>query len=144
MRFSSKSKYALCLMVELASRKTDDVINLKAIFHQHEVSLKYMEQIIPLLKKERLILSTRGALGGYRLARKAATITAGDILRATEGCLSVLNHENESARISEKCGAVIDFFSGLNDVIYQYFDSVSLEELSNKNGAELRLPEYFI
>ena len=79
MKFSTKDRYALLLMVELASATPGEYLPLKA------VSVKYLEQIVAPLSKAGLVESGRGSQGGYRLSRPAAQITAGDILRAVEG-----------------------------------------------------------
>ena len=84
MKFSTRDRYALRLMVELANRP-NDLIPLKDISDKQRISLKYLEQIVAPLSKAGLVESGRGSQGGYRLSRSAAQITAGDILRAVEG-----------------------------------------------------------
>ena len=84
MKFSTRDRYALRLMVELANRP-NDLIPLKEISDKQRISLKYLEQIVTPLAKAGLVSSVRGAQGGYRLARSAAEITSGEILRAVEG-----------------------------------------------------------
>ena len=87
MKFSTRDRYALRLMVELANRP-NDLIPLKDISDKQRISLKYLEQIVTPLAKSGLVSSVRGAQGGYRLARPAAQITSGEILRAVEGELT--------------------------------------------------------
>ena len=84
MKFSTRDRYALRLMVELANRP-NDLIPLKDISDKQRISLKYLEQIVTPLAKAGLVSSVRGAQGGYRLARPAGEITSGEILRAVEG-----------------------------------------------------------
>ena len=84
MKFSTRDRYALRLMVELANRP-NDLIPLKEISDKQRISLKYLEQIVTPLAKAGLVSSVRGAQGGYRLARPAEEITSGEILRAVEG-----------------------------------------------------------
>ena len=84
MKFSTRDRYALRLMVELANHG-ETLVPLKEISDTQQISLKYLEQIITPLAKAGLVTSVRGAQGGYRLARPAEQITAGEILRAVEG-----------------------------------------------------------
>ena len=79
MKFSTRDRYALRLMVELANRP-NDLIPLKDISDKQRISLKYLEQIVTPLAKAGLVSSVRGAQGGYRLARPAGEITSGEIL----------------------------------------------------------------
>ena len=85
MKFSTKDRYALLLMVELASATPGEYLPLKAVSDNQGISVKYLEQIVAPLSKAGLVESGRGSQGGYRLSRPAAQITAGDILRAVEG-----------------------------------------------------------
>ncbi len=88
MRISTKGRYALHLMLDLARQPGDKYVSLKAVAQRQGISEKYLEQIIPLLSKAQLLQSARGAQGGYRLARDKAAITVGQILRLAEGSLS--------------------------------------------------------
>ena len=91
MKFSTRDRYALRLMVELANRAgADALVPLKEISDAQQISLKYLEQIVTPLTKAGLVLSVRGAQGGYRLARPDTEITAGEILRAVEGELTAI------------------------------------------------------
>ena len=85
MRISSKGKYAISLMVELALHSQSENISLKVISMRHNLSLKYLEQVATQLCKSRLITSMRGSQGGYFLTKNADEYTIGDILRVTEG-----------------------------------------------------------
>lgn len=85
MRISSKGKYAISLMVELALHSQSENISLKVISMRHNLSLKYLEQVATQLTKSRLIASMRGSQGGYFLTKKVDEYTIGDILRVTEG-----------------------------------------------------------
>ena len=131
MKFSTKDRYALLLMVELASATPGEYLPLKAVSDNQGISVKYLEQIVAPLSKAGLVESGRGSQGGYRLSRPAAQITAGDILRAVEGeivpvpCLAT---SAESCPHRETLG----FWEGLNQVINQYIDSATLEKLSSE------------
>ena len=84
MKFSTKDRYALLLMVELASATPGEYLPLKAVSDNQGISVKYLEQIVAPLSKAGLVESGRGSQGGYRLSRPAAQITAGE-LRSVSG-----------------------------------------------------------
>ena len=124
MKFSTRDRYALRLMVELANRAgADALVPLKEISDAQQISLKYLEQIVTPLTKAGLVLSVRGAQGGYRLARPDTEITAGEILRAVEGELTAIPRRGQCH--------TLDFWSGLNDLINKYVDGVTLHQLRN-------------
>lgn len=130
MKFSTKDRYALRLMAELAGRTEGAFISLKEISETQQISVKYLEQIVIPLTRAGLLASGRGAQGGYRLTRSPAQITAGDVLRAMEGELNVipcLGTGTDCPRRS--CCDTLDFWNGLNAAIHQYVDNVTLEDL---------------
>ena len=116
MKFSTRDRYALRLMVELANRP-NDLIPLKDISDKQRISLKYLEQIVTPLAKAGLVSSVRGAQGGYRLARPAGEITAIPCLASSVDC----PHRSQCH--------TLDFWSGLNDLINKYVDGITLEQL---------------
>ena len=131
MKFSTKSRYALRLMAELARYAPGSTVSLKEISERQQLSLKYLEQIVVQLSRAGFVTSTRGAQGGYQLARHPSEYTVGDILRITEGSLApvaCLEHEPIDCARANEC-ITLDFWRGLYDVINQYVDSVTLEEL---------------
>ena len=134
MKFSTKSRYALRLMAELARYAPGTTVPLKEISERQNLSLKYLEQIVTPLARVGLVKSERGSQGGYRLSCPAAQITAGDILRAVEGeivpvpCLAT---SAESCPHRAQC-ETLGFWEGLNQVINQYIDSATLEKLSSE------------
>ena len=133
MKFSTRDRYALRLMVELANRP-NDLIPLKDISDKQRISLKYLEQIVTPLARVGLVKSERGSQGGYRLTKDPADYTAGEILRAIEGsvapipCLGSVTNE---CPMSEQC-FTLPFWAGLDEVINQYIDSVTLEQLASQ------------
>ena len=133
MKFSTKSRYALRLMVELANRP-NDLIPLKDISDKQRISLKYLEQIVTPLARAGLVKSERGSQGGYRLTKAPADYTAGEILRAIEGSVApipCLGSETNECPMWEQC-FTLPFWTGLDEVINQYIDSVTLEQLSSQ------------
>ena len=85
MKISTKGRYALRMMVDLAEHQNGEYISLKDIAQRQEVSKKYLEQIVPILNKSGFLKTNRGYQGGYMLAKPPRQYTVGDILRLTEG-----------------------------------------------------------
>lgn len=134
MKVSTKGRYALRTMIDLTIHEHGNPIPLKEIAARQDISLKYMEQIISLLIKAKLVKSVRGNSGGYLLAKPSMQYTAGDILRAAEGDMSPIaciekNHTN--CANADIC-SVLPFWLGLNKVINGYLDSVTLSELARQ------------
>lgn len=131
MKFSTKGRYALRIMADLAMNDNGEYIHLKDIAKRQSLTLKYMEQIMPLLTKAGCVKSYRGNNGGYMLAKKPEEYTAGEILRAAEGSLSPISCiediPNRCPR-SEHCTSLL-FWEGLRKVIDEYVDSISLADL---------------
>ena len=99
MKISTKGRYALRMMLDLAEYQKDGYISLKDIAARQNISKKYLEQIVPMLNKNGMLCANRGNMGGYRLAKQPAQYTIGDILRATEGSfapVSCLEHETNA------------------------------------------------
>ncbi|MCL1987396.1 MAG: Rrf2 family transcriptional regulator [Firmicutes bacterium] len=88
MKISTRGRYGLRALVELAACETDKCLSLREIADRHGMSENYLEQLFVPLKKAGLVASIRGAQGGYKLSRPAETITAADILQVLEGSLS--------------------------------------------------------
>ena len=135
MKISTKGRYALRLMIDLAQHDAAGYIPLRDISKRQEVSAKYLEQIVVQLSRAGLVTSTRGAQGGYQLARHPAQYTVGEILRITEGSLApvaCLEHDPVECERAADC-ITLGFWRGLYDVVNQYVDSVTLEELVNQD-----------
>ena len=131
MRVSTKGRYALRIMVDLAEHNTGEYIRLKDISERQGITLKYMEQIMPLLTRAGYVRSYRGNSGGYMLARRPEDYTAGDILRVTEGSLAPIACIEDDPNVCERredCTTVI-FWEGLWKVINEYVDSITLADL---------------
>ena len=131
MKFSTKDRYALRLMVELANHSLEELLPLKAISDSQGISQKYLEQIVTPLSRAGLVASVRGSQGGYKLTRPASQITAGDILRAVEGDLAPIPClANDAAQCPRRyqCNT-LGFWEGLRGVIDAYVDSITLAQL---------------
>lgn len=133
MVISTKVRYALRLMLDIAMQGGDAPVPLHDIAERQNVSFKYLEQIVPPLNKAGLVKSVRGANGGYRLTKNPKEITTGDILRAGEGNLApvacLASGEVDCPR-ADLC-ATLPFWRGLDDAITGYIDSVTLQDLVN-------------
>lgn len=141
MKFSTKDRYALRLMAELARRDPDEFVALKTISDCQQISQKYLEQIVTPLSRAGLLTSGRGSQGGYRLARPAAEITAGDILRAVEGDLVPIPCLASSAAECPRRAqcSTIGFWKGLGELLNRYVDGVTLESLCRQQGEDSQL-----
>lgn len=132
MKISTKGRYALRLMIDLANEGGESLVSLKDVANRQGISLKYLEQIVGLLSKANFVRSGRGPQGGYRLARLPEEYTVGDILRLTEGNLapvSCLEDDENRCERCEHCGT-LDFWSGLYATINQYIDRFTLADLA--------------
>ena len=130
MMISTKGRYALRIMIDLAQHDSDIPVRVREIADRQDISGKYMEQIIGVLTRAGLLRSVRGAQGGYHLTRPANEITVGMILRATEGDLApaeCVKNDVPCGRTNE-CSTRLVFekvYSAINNVI----DNVTLDEL---------------
>ena len=131
MRISTKGRYALRLMLDLAIYNTGEPVSLKDIAARQGISEKYMEQIISILNKAGYVRSIRGAQGGYLLRKDPKEYTVGDILRLTEGSLAPVACVDEGAEECEreKDCVTIRVWSMLNDAINNVVDNLTLEDL---------------
>lgn len=145
MKISTKGRYALRMLLDLAEHKNDGFIALKDIAARQGISKKYLEQIIPILNKSDLLLANRGYQGGYKLANSPDKFTIGYILRLTEGSLApvaCLDHDPVICERSEDC-ITLPLWKGLNKVICDYLDSITLQDILN-NQKELYANDYVI
>ena len=130
MMISTKGRYALRVMIELASRENDELVSLKEVAQSQEISEKYLESIVKNLVKAGFVTGLRGKGGGYRLACPAAQCTVGDILRAAEGSVApvaCLEGDAEPCPRRKRCAA-LPVWTELNRRIDEYLDSVTLEQ----------------
>lgn len=132
MRVSTRGRYALRLMTDVALHGELGYVPLKDVAARQELSIKYLEQIAGVLGKAGFLRSGRGAQGGYRLTRDPEEYTVGSILRLTEGDLAPVTclapEENNVCGRCDACAAQ-DFWAGLYEVINGYVDRFTLEDL---------------
>ncbi len=131
MKVSTKGRYALRMLLDLAEHQNDGYVALKDIAERQGISKKYLEQIVPALNKSDILRTNRGFQGGYRLAKSPDKYTVGDILCLTEGNLapvSCLEHEPIECERSCEC-PTLPVWQGLYKVIKEYLDSVTLQDI---------------
>lgn len=131
---STRGRYALRVLADLAKNQQDGFIPMKDVAARQGISLKYLEQILPTLTKSNMVKAVHGKGGGYRLAKEPSEIKIGDVLRLTEKDLAPVACLMEGA---EKCAKekecpTIEFWRGLNEVIVEYLDSHTLEDLTER------------
>ena len=130
MKISTKGRYALRVMIDLAINNNGKFISLKEISQRQGISNKYLEQIIALLNKAGFLETARGNTGGYKLIKKPKEYSIGDILRATEGDLAPIFCLTENGECNRKNDCkTFSFWKGLDDVINDYIDNKTLEDL---------------
>lgn len=131
MKISTKGRYALRLMLDLALHNTGEPVRIKDISARQEISDKYLEQIISVLNKAGYVKSIRGPQGGYLLSREPEKYTVGMILRLTEGSLApvpCLDDEINTCSRQDSC-VTLRLWQMLNDAISDIVDKVTLADL---------------
>ncbi len=134
MKISTKGRYAVRMLLDLAEHESQGYIALKDIAKRQEISKKYLEQIVPILNKSNILLANRGFQGGYKLAESPDKYTVGMILRLTEGNLapvSCLEQSSNQCERSSDCPTLY-VWQGLYDVINNYLDSITLQDILDK------------
>lgn len=128
---STRGRYAIRVMIDIAKNQQDGYVPMKDVANRQGLSLKYLEQILPPLTKNRIVEGVQGKGGGYRLVRTPEEYTIGDILRITERDLAPVSCLAEGAEACERRDRcqTIEFWEGLNDVINNYLDSKTLADL---------------
>jgi len=139
MKISTRGRYALRLMVDLAMQDPAEYVPIRSIAERQEISDKYLEQIITALSRAKFVKSSRGAQGGYRLARPAEEYTVGMILRLIEGDLvpvaCMADEPNQCPR-SDKC-VTLDVWKQLTDAINGVVDHITLADLAERQREKL-------
>ena len=138
MKISTKGRYAVRLMLDVAVYGADKNVSMRDVAERQNISMKYLEQIVSQLAKVGYLKSIRGAQGGYRLTKKPSEYTIGDILRTTEGVLSPVACLDDEVNQCPRAGQcpTIYFWQGLYDTLNNYVDSVTLEDLINRSNTE--------
>ncbi len=143
MKMSTKGRYALRFMIDLASHINDGHhVAMKDVSKRQKISFKYLWLVIHPLISRGLIESIRGAGGGYRLAKKPSEITVYDIITAVEGDLYFVDCVSEKYRCNMKTNCLARrVWMGASDVLSNYFKSITLADIINKWQTKLAIPE---
>lgn len=131
MLISTKGRYAMRVLIDLAEHQADGYIPLKAIAQRQEISEKYLESIIKLLVKAKLLTGVRGKGGGYRMTRPPEQYTVGQVLRLTEESLAPVSCLEDGADACERAAEcrTLELWRGLDKAINDYLDSVTVADL---------------
>lgn len=134
MIISTRGRYALRVMIDLAENGNGQYIAMKKIADRQGVSLKYLERILPVLTQNGIVEGIHGKGGGYRLTRKPEEYRVGDILRLTEGNLVPVSCLEDGAPICERANEcrTLPMWKELNKLVNDYFDNVRLSDLLKK------------
>ena len=131
MKISTKGRYALRLMIDLASNSNGNPISLKDVAKRQGISDKYLEQIISVLNKAGYVRSVRGAQGGYLLKMEPSEYTVGMILRLTEGSLSPVACVEDDTIVCDKIDSCVTVmvWKKINDAVNNVVDNITLQDL---------------
>ena len=136
MLISTKGRYALRVMLELAQGEPGECMPLPVIAQRQGISEKYLESIIAVLARAGLVEGQRGKGGGYRLSRELKDYSVGEIVRLTEGSLApvaCLESDSSPCDRAAEC-RTLSLWAGLNDVINKYLDQYALADLLREDG----------
>ena len=140
MMISTRGRYALRVMIDLAEHQGEGYIRMKDVAQRQGVSLGYLEKILPVLVKNNIVDGIQGKGGGYRLSRAPEQYTLGEILRLTEGSLApvaCLECGAAPCDRADRC-RTLPVWTELDRIVNAYLDSVTLRDLLQTGG----LPEF--
>lgn len=134
MKISTKGRYAMRMLLDLAEHQNCGFIALKDIAERQNISKKYLEQIIPIFNRSGILKTNRGSQGGYQLAKTPDKYTVGEILRLTEGSLSPIACVEQEPVECERSGecAMLPVWQGLYKVINEYLDGITLQNIMDQ------------
>lgn len=136
MKISTKGRYAVRMLLELAEHSPDEYVSLKEIAQKQNISKKYLEQIVTILNKGDMLKTSRGFQGGYKLAKSPDKYTVGEILRLTEGGLApvaCLEHEPNTCQRCNECQTLF-VWEGLYSLIENYLDGITLRDIMDRQA----------
>ncbi|MFM2324344.1 MAG: hypothetical protein RL244_1223 [Pseudomonadota bacterium] len=138
MRLTTKGRFAVTAMIDLALRQSSGPVTLAAISQRQQISLSYLEQLFGKLRRHELVESTRGPGGGYTLARKAGDITVADIVVSVDEQLDATSCGGKANCMGENNGPCMthDLWTSLNDRMLEFLRSVSLQKLVDEQIAK--------
>ena len=146
MKISTKGRYAVRVMLDLALNNTGECIKVKEIANRQGISEKYLEQIIAILNKAGYVKSVRGAQGGYRIAKEPENYTVGMILRLTEGSLAPVACLEDGADECERCDTceTLEVWREIYKAVNNVVDNITLADLVERRQRRLENLDYSI
>ncbi len=134
MLISTRGRYSLRVMIDLAEHQSEGYIPLKMVAERQEISEKYLESIIKFLVKENFLAGLRGKGGGYKLTKSPDEYTVYSILSLTEGCLAPVSCLADGADGCSKMAdcRTLNMWKGLDQVIREYLEKITLADLMNR------------
>lgn len=140
MKLSTKGRYGLRALIDLAVHSETEAVSIQSIAGRQNISVSYLEQLIAKLKKAGIVISVRGAGGGYRLARPSEEISVGDVLRALEGSLQAVTCPGDEAK--EGCTSADScvtryVWQRINNSINQAVDTIMLSQLVEESRKKI-------
>ena len=146
MKISTKGRYAVRVMLDLAVHNTGEYVKVKQIAERQEISEKYLEQIISILNKAGCVKSVRGAQGGYKIAKDPSNYSVGMILRLTEGSLSPVSCLDDEINECERCDTceTLEVWKDLKKAIDDVVDNVTIADLVERQEARIAAMNYSI
>ncbi len=147
MKLSTKGRYGLRAMVDLAMNSSGEHVALSHVAEREGLSVQYLEQVFSTLRKAGLVKSVKGAGGGYTLSKEPSMITVGEILRAMEGDLSIVGKSKDDGTVPTVIEQCIreSLWDRIDESIVSIIDEVTLQELADeakKKNAEKALMFY--
>jgi len=136
MRLTTKGRFAVTAMIDLAMQGGKEPVTLAEISERQKISLSYLEQLFGKLRRRELVSSVRGPGGGYQLAKKAEELSVADIIRAVDEPIDATQcGGRENCRDERKC-LTHDLWASLNERIFEYLNSVTLAQMVTKAQAQ--------
>jgi len=130
MKLSTRGRYGIHAMYELAANHGGAPVSIKALSEKHNIPEAYLEQLIAVLRRDELVVSIRGAQGGYKLSRSPEEITVGDVLRSLEGGLKLIDCLEEEETCGKSCACPSRIvWKKLSDGLNQIVDSITLKDM---------------
>ena len=142
MKISTKGRYALRLMLDLAQYSNEnEYVSIKKVSQRQDISEKYLEQIVAQLSRANFVKSIRGAQGGYRLVKAPENYTVGMILRLIEGNLSSVSCLEDNPNKFQRCNncVTLEVWQQINDAVDSVIDNITLQDLVQKQQAKARI-----
>lgn len=136
MKISTRGRYAIRVMLDLAEHNNGEFIPLMDIAKRQEISEKYLESIVSALSKNKLVAALRGKGGGYRLAKAPEEYTIGSILKVAEGSLAPIACLEDETNLCERAGEckTLKMWQDLYKLIDDYFENITLQDLLEQNA----------